>query len=127
MKKINKAEEIENIYLREWFEEHEEKVKDSDFLISLKGRHNLASLQQIKEKSEARQTKKTDSENGGCFLWFIVWAVMGVVVTQCNTKPTYKRHYTPSQPTSSGSGKCNYPSDRAIDGTRCGKRAASER
>ena len=58
MKKINKAEEIENIYLREWFEEHEEKVKDSDFLISLKGRHNLASLQQIKEKPEARQTKK---------------------------------------------------------------------
>ena len=85
-----------------------------------------------KKESELKKKESGESKTGpdyGCLFIALFYGSLVVLSIICmfnnkEIKPRYKTYYVPS---SSGSGRCNYSNDIAIDGSRCGKRASSER
>lgn len=115
-KKIQHPSEIEDDDLREWFDQYQD---------GLKGKYFLYQLKIVKKKTESENLK-----NMGCFfaiLLFLGTMLIGEIISSFDEKeerPRYRTNYTPNP---SGSGRCAYPSDIAIDGSRCGNRASSVR
>lgn len=70
------------------------------------------------------------NEGIGCLVPIVLVlgsAIVGEIISSFDEKeerPRYRTNYTPNP---SGSGRCAYPSDIAIDGSRCGNRASSVR
>lgn len=112
-KKIQDPSEIEDEELRRWFDE----CRDS-----LKGKYFLYQLKIVKKKRESENLK-----NKGCLfaiLLFLGAMLAGEIISSFDEKeekPRYRINHVPSS--SYGSGNCNFPSDTAIDGSRCGGRA----
>lgn len=114
-KKIKCSSEIEDEDLRRWFDAHQE----------VSGEYYLYQLKRLKKNGESEYIK-----NNGCglaYFLFIGLMILGTISSWFDEKEEKTRGRIQYTPSSTGSGMCNYPSDIARDGSRCGGRAASER
>lgn len=130
---VNDASEIEDEELRRWFEDYEERAKHSDYLQSLKGKYSLPSLKYLKEKEE-KSEKSHQQGKIGCLALVVIYGgiIIGNSIPSCSKGNQFRHNehtpiYYETNKGYHGSGKCDYPNQLAKDGTRCGKRAASEK